>query len=528
MRRSLIEILRNESGQVLPWMVLLITLIMGATGLTIDLGHAYVCYRQLQASTDAAALAGAYAMTASGATQASVESEVSAFSSIQNTQTNGANANGNLQNAAAQTSFKCVTDSEMVSVGCVAFNTSTTGTPNGYNVIQVTQQATVPTYFIGMLAFWSKNPPNSLRLSSVATAAMQSGPPEQVNVAIIVDTTASMGQTDTDPACGKPRITCALAGIQTMLENLTPCSAGYTGSTCTPFDRVSLFTFPAVEASQVNYDTNCSGRTPAIESYTTPAAGSSWTGTGGLSTATTTYQVTGFEYNYSSTNGKGGALPSTSSSPLVAATTTKSGCGMQTPGGAGTYYAGVIYEAQSALANESSTYANTKNIMVILSDGDAGSGTFNTRTKTDSNSCSVGTCILNSTGGAATNLGPINGKAAYPSLLDQCAQAVQAAQYATNQGTTVYTVAYGSSSGCPTDVDNVGPGGGNYNPCTAIEYMSSNWPGDTSHFYSDSNASGGGETAGYCPSAQGGDLATIFKNLTAQFTKARLVPNNIS
>ncbi|MGA8739719.1 MAG: pilus assembly protein TadG-related protein, partial [Terracidiphilus sp.] len=74
MRKNVIEVLRNESGQVLPWMVLLITLILGATGLTIDLGHAYVCYRQLQASTDAAALAGAYAMTASGATQASVES----------------------------------------------------------------------------------------------------------------------------------------------------------------------------------------------------------------------------------------------------------------------------------------------------------------------------------------------------------------------------------------------------------------------------------------------------------------------
>ncbi len=449
MRKNVIEVLRNESGQVLPWMVLLITLILGATGLTIDLGHAYVCYRQLQASTDAAALAGAYAMTASGATQASVESEVNAFSSIQNTQTNGANANGNLQNAAAQTSFKCVTDSEMVSVGCVAFNTSTTGTPSGYNVIQVTQQATVPTYFIGMLAFWSKNPPNSLRLSSVATAAMQSGPPEQVNVAIIVDTTASMSQTDTDPACGKPRITCALAGIQTMLENLTPCAAGYTIKNCTPFDRVSLFTFPAVEASQVVYDTDCTGRTPAIESYTTPASGSSWTGTGGLSSATTTYQITDFAYNYSSTNGKGGALPSTSSSPVVAATTTKGGCGMQAPGGAGTYYAGVIYEAQSALANESSMYANTKNIMVILSDGDAGSGTFNTRTKTDSNSCSVGTCILNSTGGAATNLGPVNGKASYPSLLDQCAQAVQAAQYATSQGTTVYTVAYGSEFWMP-------------------------------------------------------------------------------
>ena len=46
-------------------------------------------------------------------------------------------------------------------------------------------------------------------------------------------------------------------------------------------------------------------------------------------------------------------MPSTSSSPVVAATTPTGKCGMQTPGGAGTYYAGVIYEAQSSLIAQS-------------------------------------------------------------------------------------------------------------------------------------------------------------------------------
>ena len=246
MRKNVIEVLRNESGQVLPWMVLLSTLILGATGLTIDLGHAYVCYRQLQASTDAAALAGAYAMTLSGATPASVNSEVNAFSSIQST---GANANGNLQNAAVQTAFRCVTGTRYGR--CRLRGVRHSRCTWRHNVIQVTQQATVPTFFIGMLAFWSKNPPNSLRLNAVATAAMQSGPPQQVNVAIVVDTTASMASNDNDPLCGKTRIYCALAGVQTLLEGLTPCAAGYTSTACTPYDRVSLFTFPAVETSQV-------------------------------------------------------------------------------------------------------------------------------------------------------------------------------------------------------------------------------------------------------------------------------------
>ena len=73
MKRNLLEMLCNESGQIIPWMALMIALILGAAGLTIDLGHAYVCYRQLQSSTDAAALAGAYAMSLNGATTATVQ-----------------------------------------------------------------------------------------------------------------------------------------------------------------------------------------------------------------------------------------------------------------------------------------------------------------------------------------------------------------------------------------------------------------------------------------------------------------------
>ena len=499
MKKNLIKILRNESGQVLPWMVLLITLFMGAAGLCVDLGHAYVCYRQLQASTDAAALAGAYAMTLSGATAATATAEANAFSSLQ-TPTVGANATGNLPNAAVEVAFGCVPPGGMVGVGCVAF---------GNNVIQVRQQADVPTYFIRALTFWSQKPPASLRLNAVATAAMQSGPPQQVNVAMVVDTTASMASRDTDPNCGKTRIYCALAGVQTLLQGLTPCAPGFTGSTCTPFDRVSLFTFPAVETSQVSDDTNCNGNNPQIEPYATPAAGAAWST---LSGATTTYQITSYSYNYSSTNGKGGSLPSTTSSTIVAATTPTGGCGMQTPGGAGTYYAGVIYEAQSSLIAQSTANPNTKNVLIILSDGDASSGG-------GGNSCRLpgGVCMLDSSGNPATNNG-----ATYPSLQDQCAQAVAAANYATSQGTTVYTVAYGSpSSGCSTDVSSrSNPTGTNITPCQAMQKMAST-PAD---FYSDSTATGGGA----CPAPAGPlGLAAIFQNLAGQFSAARLIPNNM-
>ena len=80
---------KDQSGQVLPWMALLMVLFLGMAGLTIDLGRAYVCYRELQASTDAAALAGAYAMTQSGATVSSSTSMACSFSA--NTDTSGKN-----------------------------------------------------------------------------------------------------------------------------------------------------------------------------------------------------------------------------------------------------------------------------------------------------------------------------------------------------------------------------------------------------------------------------------------------------
>ncbi len=156
----------EENGQILPWMVLMSILVLGAAGITIDLGHAFVSYRMLQASTDAAALAGAYAMSASGATTASVTSVVDSYNSTSGT---GANASGNLLNATmAAPTFSCVTDSPYVTVPCGANALDD-------NVIQVTQTAQVPLFFIGLLKLFRLAPANSLTLSSTATAAIQSG-----------------------------------------------------------------------------------------------------------------------------------------------------------------------------------------------------------------------------------------------------------------------------------------------------------------------------------------------------------------
>jgi hypothetical protein len=107
----------------------------------------------------------------------------------------------------------------------------------------------------------------------------------------------------------------------------------------------------------------------------------------------------------------------------------------------------------------------------------------------------------------------------YPSWYGECGQAISAANFASGQGTTVYTVAYGSpASGCTTDV-NAGlyP---NVSPCDSLAYMATHsWD-----FFSDYRQTGSGST---CVAAQAVvSLSDIFLQIAGDLTVARLIPNN--
>jgi hypothetical protein len=487
----------SQDGQVLPWLALMMVLFLGFAGITIDLGRAWVSYRELQASTDAAALAGAYAMTQTGATTSSVINEACLFSSNTKTQNSacsvaGTNTTPNLPNVTTTPTPKCVSQNAFVPVACAVG-------PGGNNVILVEQTVSIPTYFIRGLAVFGINSASSLTLNAYSTATIV-GSSTQLNVAVIVDTTASMGQQDTDASCNNSRIHCALAGVQTMLGQLTPCGSTSTKTNCVGFDQVSLFTFPNVTANTVSDDTTCGSGNPTIVPYTLPAQPASGNTTWTPPTGTAgTYQITTYLDNYSSTNGQGGS-PNESSGINVA--TGAGGCnGMQTPGGDGTYYAGVINAAQTSLMAAAAANLGSENIMIILSDGDA-----------NATSAKI-----------AGNKGATSGSTiVYGSTNDQCQQAIQAAQNASTLGTTVYTVAYGAeSSGCSTDTSGSMAG---LSPCTSMKYMSSGYAtGNTSHFYS-SNQSG---TEGQCPSSGPNNLTDIFSAITASFSKARLVPLSV-
>jgi hypothetical protein len=181
--------------------------------------------------------------------------------------------------------------------------------------------------------------------------------------------------------------------------------------------------------------------------------------------------------------------------------------GMSDPGGDGTYYAGAIYAAQSALIAQynSEGGANAvpipQNIMIILSDGEANANASK----------------MNSSSNAAWNT-----SGTYPSAIDQCQQAVAAADYAKGQGTTVYSIAYGSeSSGCTTDSTNMAPiNQANITPCQVMSEIASG----PAYFYSDYNQSGSSSTC-LSPGTSVTSLDDIFTAIINDLLVVRLIPN---
>jgi hypothetical protein len=490
--------LKDERGQMVPWLLLLSGVLIGVAGLTIDLGHAYICHRELLASTDAAALAGAYAMIQPGATTASVTAAAKSYSSV----TNGANAASDLPNANIATSFACVTDSVMVQAPCAASGT-------GYNVIQVSQTAQIPTYFIQMLSLMGIKSAQSMTLGATSSATMASGPPDQVNVAMVLDSTNSMSQSENETGCTSSRINCALDGIQFLMTELAPCtqSTSNSGVACTAYDRVSLFTYPNVQANKASNDTACTGNMSSnyILPYTTPAVPTSgqktWTAPSGTAG---TYQITGYLSDWSSNNQIDGSFVTTSNLVNATGGSTGSNCnGIQALGGQGTYFAGAIYAAQASLMAQAYQNPGSRNVMIVLSDGDANASSGH---------------MINSSGQNVGNSGNT-----YPSLQDQCHQAITAANNATTLGTTVYTIAYGAaSSGCSMDTGSLA-----ISPCATLQQMSSGYTSTSNmpHFYSDSSSS---TNKGQCASQYALNLQGIFGSIAAQLTKARLIPNGVT
>ena len=253
------------------------------------------------------------------------------------------------------------------------------------------------------------------------------------NIAIIVDTSASMNVGDKDSSCGISRLACTMSGVRTLLGELSPCDPrkarcgkATRSRVANAVDTVSLFAFPNVTVGTASNDYNCGGKNPTTLPYSLPAPEASAYSPTVQPESTPTYRIVDFSSDYR-TSGRTKAL--NPDSDIVKAVNGVSGCaGLRAPGGESTYYAGAIYAAQASLVAEHAARPRSQNVIILISDGDA-----NAR--------------RNQMARSATSSG------AYPSWVDECGQAITAAKAASTVGTKVYAVAYGGDSAgrCPTD-----------------------------------------------------------------------------
>jgi len=528
-KRSLVRRLREgQRGQTLVMITVALVGLMGAAALVVDVGRVYYGYQQLLAETEAAALAGGSVMSNDGETTSEVSSTASSFSGASGDTNSG--ASNLLTNVTVTATPVCLTSATASAEGVPPCNTYSLGD----NALRVTETASVPTTFAKVLGF------NNWSISATALASAKGGFNGPYNVAIIIDSTNSMTQEDSGN-CNKERIQCALEGVQVLLSTLSPCPGGLgsCGATATssatvpspasgsetatnvennPIDEVALFTFPGLAASgssigNVQDDINCPTKNPPITSYNEYFNATNCTGAGapvpcctgngkGTSCATTAnppvYQIVPFSSDYRTSDT---ATSLDSSSDLVIAAGGGCSSGLGAPGGEGTFYAGVIDTAQSALATAAANRPNTKNVMILVSDGEAN---------------------------ATTALGmayPTPKPSTFYSASGQCQQAVTEAQAAASAGTTVYSVAYGAqSTGCTTD-------SGTYSSpvCTMqgiANSPTSNAPGyvqNNQNFFTDVTS----VTSGCASSARStGTLNQIFQAISDDLTVSRLIPNS--
>jgi len=527
---TLRQALRDQRGQVMPWVALMMISFLGMGAFVLDVGHAYICYHQLQSATDAAALAGAKQVYYSTALSTATNYSGS-------TGTAGApNSYSSLQNVTIVSSkTECLQTIVTMGILCEG--------PLTANAVQVVQSATIPTFFAQVFGI------KQLKLYATATAAK--GKPVPLNVALLIDTTLSMD--DEDSSCGATQLACAMSGAQTLLAGLAPT-----------LDPVSVFTFPNVDPGTVSNDTGCSPPQSLNPSfYSNPTAGlataepysfptiPSIASTGYTNVSNSTYQITSFSSGYRNSNASKNPNPN---DPVVQAVGQPAANGnpavsscLAPPNQAGefgTYLAGVIYAAQAALAQEKSAEVSALpvnsptpiNIMIILSDGNTNASPY----YGFSNQFFASGVTLNTNG-------------VYPSGVGDCGQEVQAASVAKGDGTQIFSIAYGSPStgsfvwnpndtsdsvnnaGCPTDQNSffsafhLGANVSAYpniSPCQAMKDMATPDTAAIQYFYSDSVVSGSDSGCYSAVPASPGTLKDIFASIVGSLSKARLIPNN--
>jgi Flp pilus assembly protein TadG len=321
---------RDCSGGVAIIVGASMALLLGFCAIVVDVAYLINTQRFLQASADAAALAGSQFINCcddDGVTATNTAISYSAVSGGKN-----ARADLTVTMASGYPLLKCL-DSTGVSCG-----------PDSANALVVKEQATVPLFFAPLFGV------GTVSISAMATASARGGTPKALDVMIIVDTTASMNTEDDSCSIGgASREDCALAGVRTLLGVLKPS-----------VDNAGLMVFPGLtSSSKAPYEYDCDSSTPsssAIARYN----------------ANPVYQIVGLSNDYRASDSANSLNPN--SDIVLAARGGDPGCqeGLTAIGGQGTFYADVITAAQQALTTNGRL--NVQKAIIFLSDGDASSG----------------------------------------------------------------------------------------------------------------------------------------------------------
>jgi Flp pilus assembly protein TadG len=185
----------DSSGQALVMIVVFLAALMGIAALVIDVGYAYYTHRSLQASADAAALAGAQELPNPGMAQA-VARQYSASSGSKN-------ARSNIPSVSTSVATKCLASVP----GC-----------EPVNAVVVNETAEVETKFARVLGI------DSFTVRARSTACSPCGV-KPLDVMLVLDRTLSMCMDhwgNQQPSC--PDLVNARDGLKTFLGYMDPSS----------------------------------------------------------------------------------------------------------------------------------------------------------------------------------------------------------------------------------------------------------------------------------------------------------------
>jgi hypothetical protein len=283
---------RRDEGQTIVIVALCMVVFLGMAGLVIDVANLYVTQRHLQTAADAAALAAAQDLpnSSSSACAYSASTAGSSTCTVNGTNValaaNGDNYATTFGNVQTMAKVECVSVASagtacQTGTACPGqYNPAGTTSNLGCNAIKVTEQTTVTPFFMGVLGFGSQT------VTASATAGLSGGTPEPLDVEMIDDTTASMG--DADTCGGTPtdvpstvsltQEDCAKAGIRALLTTLDPCAQ--TLASCGPYlddqtqasggavDEVGLVSFPGLKGLSAGSDGSLSNELDCASNVT--------------------------------------------------------------------------------------------------------------------------------------------------------------------------------------------------------------------------------------------------------------------